>query len=573
MKKRGSSILAVLLIIASLLILGTAIASTVVQTVKLNKNYSDIVDLELAAKSSINIVVDNFKANVGKKYQVNDYFVSEKYSNIINDINNIYDVESGIEIKLSYSMSDDVLIIKAKARDRDKDIIREEKRRIVFDENSEIEEDNDGNIGGNIIKPVNFINAIQNVSLGDSNLECLNYIAYGGNLTSNNYDFNQPTYIKPTPSEELKNKNMQFNEENFNALLREWDRENYDPFIPENNYLEIKGSDVQENTFNDLKDENVIVDGDVFLNSSRLTWKVDNSVLIIDGNLKSSNEVKIEIINNGKLIINGDINITNLLNIKVDDESLIEVNGEIYLSGTCNIEINNSKFFVKESFISGTSFYINIYNSILDVLGKFDSPGGISGEINSNSRFDVGNNFNSGSSINLNINNNSIINIYGNITCPAVISAEVKNNSKFVVRGSLSTSSTGYNFTLSNNSILIASNLTAPGGSKFILNKSVIIADKIKSNSIITINLDESNFIIKNNFDVNGLIANLNNSTIISINLFKALYNSIITNLGKSYILSGRDFITSGITISGGEKSITPDSDVVIDSIKYFIVQ
>ena len=49
MNKRGSSILAVLLIIASLLILGTAIASTVVQTVKLNKNYSDIVDLELAA--------------------------------------------------------------------------------------------------------------------------------------------------------------------------------------------------------------------------------------------------------------------------------------------------------------------------------------------------------------------------------------------------------------------------------------------------------------------------------------------------------------------------------------------
>ena len=141
MNKRGSSILAVLLIIASLLILGTAIASTVVQTVKLNKNYSDIVDLELAAKSSINIVVDNFKANVGKKYQVNDYFVSEKYSNIINDINNIYDVESGIEIKLSYSISDDVLIIKAEARDRDKDIIKEEKRRIVFDENSEIEEE------------------------------------------------------------------------------------------------------------------------------------------------------------------------------------------------------------------------------------------------------------------------------------------------------------------------------------------------------------------------------------------------------------------------------------------------
>lgn len=573
MKKRGSSILAVILIITSLLILGTAIASAVVNTVKLNKNYSDIVDLELAAKSSINIVVDNFKANVEKKAEVNDYFISEKYTNVIKDINNIYDVESGIEIKLSYSMNDDILTIKAEAKNRNKNVIKEEKKRIVFDGDSEVEEDDNSNIDGNTFKPINFINGIQNVSLGYTKLDFLNYIAYGGNLTSNNDEFNKPTYIKPTPSQELKNKKVQFNEENFNVLLREYDRESYNPFVRGNNYLEIKGSDVQANTFNELKAENVIVDGEVYLNSGNPTWKIDNSVLIIDGNLKSSNPVKIEIVNNGKLIINGDININNSLNIKVDNGSLIEVNGEIYLSGQCNMEINNSTFFVKGDFRSSTSFYITIYNSILDVLGKFDAPGGISGEINNNSRFDVGNNFNSGSAIDLNINNNSIINIYGNLTGPAVISVKVENNSKFVVRGSLSTSSTGYNFILNNNSVLIASNLTAPGGSKFILNKSVIVADNIKSSSPITINLDESNLIVKDSFDVNALIANLNNSTIISINLFKPLYNSIITNLGKSYILSGGDFVTSGVTILGGENSIVPDSDVVIESIKYFIVQ
>ena len=202
-------------------------------------------------------------------------------------------------------------------------------------------------------------------------------------------------------------------------------------------------------------------------------------------------------------------------------------------------------------------------------MGKVKTSAVIKVNINENSRFDIGNDFESGTRFDLNIDN-SIINIYGNIVCPGLLSGDIKNNSKLVIRDSISASGTGYSFNL-DNSLLIASDLNAPGGSIFTLKDSVIVSDYIKSGSPITINLERSSLIVKKDFDVSGITTNLKNSVIVSVNLFRALWNSTITNDYKSYILTGGNFDVGSGTVISGSKDITPDSKIVIDSINYFI--
>ena len=55
MKKRGSVLVNVLIACSLLMLLGSAISIGVINTIKLNQKYSDVIDLELAAKSGLNI--------------------------------------------------------------------------------------------------------------------------------------------------------------------------------------------------------------------------------------------------------------------------------------------------------------------------------------------------------------------------------------------------------------------------------------------------------------------------------------------------------------------------------------
>ena len=59
MKKRGATLVIVLVVTAALLIIGTAVSGSVINTMKLNANYSANVDLELAAKSGLSILKNN----------------------------------------------------------------------------------------------------------------------------------------------------------------------------------------------------------------------------------------------------------------------------------------------------------------------------------------------------------------------------------------------------------------------------------------------------------------------------------------------------------------------------------
>ena len=67
MKKRGSVLATVLITATVLLILGTVVSAGVINTTKLNKKYSENIDLELAAKSGLNIIKEDFISRVKNK--------------------------------------------------------------------------------------------------------------------------------------------------------------------------------------------------------------------------------------------------------------------------------------------------------------------------------------------------------------------------------------------------------------------------------------------------------------------------------------------------------------------------
>ena len=580
MKRRGSALVSVLIASSLLLGIGTIVSATVVNTTKLNQRYSENIDLELAAKSALNYGIDYFKKNditipVGGKKDIPGMF---------GDYNNIKE-----KVEIKREGEDTFTITGIAILDRNSEVKAEESTVIKISNDGEITQEPDSpeipptdtsdpsedeENSFSKIKPINFVNATKDVVLGWSSIENKNYIAYGGKLTHDS------GYQGLDSAEELKNKKISFNSTNFNLLLKEYEREEYNNFKMTESYLEIKGEDVKSDTFKELKDNNVVVDGKVNLNSGDdNNWKIDGKILIINGDLISTTKVTLEVVNGGKVIVNGNIDIYNSLDIKLENNSLIEVNGnevngqkvggKIRVSSKTNIEMDKSTFFVYNDFETSDEINFDIKDSKIDVLGKVKTSAVIEVNINENSRFDIGNDFESGTRFDLNIDN-SIINIYGNIVCPGLLSGDIKNNSKLVIRDSISASGTGYSFNL-DNSLLIASDLTAPGGSSFTLKDSVIVSDYIKSSSLITINLERSSLIVKKDFDVNGITTNLKNSVIVSVNLFKSLWNSTITNNYKSYILSGGNFEVGAGTIISGSEDITPDSKIVIDSIKYFI--
>ena len=50
MKKKGSSLMITMVLLLSLIIIGLAVSSSVINTLKYNKKHSEYIDLELAAK-------------------------------------------------------------------------------------------------------------------------------------------------------------------------------------------------------------------------------------------------------------------------------------------------------------------------------------------------------------------------------------------------------------------------------------------------------------------------------------------------------------------------------------------
>ena len=127
MKKRGSVLTTVLIVSTILLILGTAISAAVINTTKLNKKYSDNIDLELAAKSGLNIIKDDFISRVNKKeiktlnnikeYTENINKLSEEFSVNLKSNSDFHEIKKFFE---GYLKENIVLNIKLKVNDSNK---------------------------------------------------------------------------------------------------------------------------------------------------------------------------------------------------------------------------------------------------------------------------------------------------------------------------------------------------------------------------------------------------------------------------------------------------------------------
>lgn len=110
MKKRGSALAIVLIMMSALLILGTAVSAAVVNSTKFNANYSENIDLELAAKTGVNILREDFfhKVQYSKELkgidEINRYVENKSYMNSSQIINIIDDYKNNKDIIISLDM-------------------------------------------------------------------------------------------------------------------------------------------------------------------------------------------------------------------------------------------------------------------------------------------------------------------------------------------------------------------------------------------------------------------------------------------------------------------------------------
>ena len=90
MKKKGSSLMITMVLLLSLIIIGLAVSSAVINTLKYNKKHSEYIDLELAAKSGLNIFREELLSSINDSNGVSDLPLSfSKMKSNIDDFEGI----------------------------------------------------------------------------------------------------------------------------------------------------------------------------------------------------------------------------------------------------------------------------------------------------------------------------------------------------------------------------------------------------------------------------------------------------------------------------------------------------
>ena len=161
MKKRGSVLATVLITSTILLILGTAVSAGVINATKLNKKYSENIDLELAAKSGLNIVLDDFLKIATTEEAINNYSVKKS------DIDSIYNESTGIEVNVNLQRVNNKITIISEANDRSNTSnVKVETKIININSDSNPGDDNDINKPNGELNSTNFVNIFGDVTIG-----------------------------------------------------------------------------------------------------------------------------------------------------------------------------------------------------------------------------------------------------------------------------------------------------------------------------------------------------------------------------------------------------------------------
>lgn len=571
MKKRGSVLTTVLIVSTILLIFGTAVSAGVINTTKLNEKYSDNIDLELAAKSGLNIVLDDFLKVATTQEAINNYTVNQT------DVDNIYNESTGIKVNVSLSKQDDDIVITSEAKDRSNTSNVKIETKIISINN----QGSTGDLGGDVNKPENnnpdnntievkaqnILNVKDNIEWVYSELEFLKKVAFGQSLINNQWNVNE--YINQNNikySNTIRTTTFGLNENNINKELK---IANFDRQVREvTNLIETSIGEVSNKIITDKK---YIVRGNSKVNGY---IKLKNTTVVIDGDLNIDHSINIEL-DNSNLIIRGSLNVSQNIQITADNNSFVEVTSDLLCrNGTANLIINNNSI-------------VNIYRDLIQ-----DSQS-IKIEVKDNSILDVGRKIESNNSVNITLRASKIITRTEGLNAknnPATIDSEnstilfngylngntvtvkLKKNSKMNVEGvSAREQNNNLNVTmeLSDSKALINGIVKGNYVYNNLTNSEIIYKDNVEVITRFENNINDSVLIINGSVNVvtENMDTKMNNSAILVLNSDRkgvTIKNNFkVNNVKDSYMYILGTIKVESINIYGDSNNITPSYDIL----------
>lgn len=369
MKKRGSVLATVLITSTILLILGTAVSAGVINATKLNKKYSENIDLELAAKSGLNIVLDDFLKVATTEEAINNYSVKKS------DIDSIYNESTGIEVNVNLQRVNNKITIISEAYDRSNTSnVKVETKIININSDSKPGDDNDINKPNGELNSTNFINIFGDVTIGTTAESLIANLSYGGNKNIINNGTNEPAKL---PSDKVHQ--LEIKQSEIYGVKSDYNLYEYKQLT--DRYIKTENENIKVSNFNT---DNVTVE---FLSSNILFengWsgsnnttinKIENSKLFFDKNVYLSN-LTIKEMYNSEFIVNGDFEIQNNFNLGYNDttinNNIIIVNGNLTLNTSSNINLNNSIIIAGKDFNVKNGATINMNNSVIISCGNMN---------------------------------------------------------------------------------------------------------------------------------------------------------------------------------------------------------
>ena len=614
MKKKGSSLMITMVLLLSLIIIGLAVSSSVINTLKYNKKHSEYIDLELAAKSGLNIFREELLSSINDSNGVSDLPVSfPKMKSSIDDFEGISIYKEIIrnEIEENNKLVRYDYTIISTAIDEESGAKKEQKQVISVNINSD-----SGVIEDVEISPEGVLNIKGNIEWQNNTYEFLKYTSYGGKLTNSS---------KGQLGDYLMNNNINRSEQAGNidfSIVNDIDNK-----IDIGNFENIQKttksfSGLKEVTLQYLIDNNgnsinedIILRGDLDLSQNYIqqyNLNLNGGTLVVEGDFVASGSLNVNLINSSNLVIYGDLKISQNVDIRINNSSFIDIkkdlivnNGSLYSevkedsvlnigeaiksksnginlvledskldvnsyieSNGLNIKMNNSKLITRTGGIKGTPIKIEMNNSNLDIYSNIEAQS---------------------QGVDININNSKLIIRNDGISSPTNPLNLYGSNNKILVNGDLI--GNGINITMDKGSKLVAGRLVSESNyvNLKLYNSQCLFNDGINANSSELFNdnsdvifLGDSNIKSFNNYNVNGIVIfggtydghtvtiNLDNSMVFILSAINSDINGMYlenlltvnnVNRGSIYILGNLKAHT--INVTGNKDNIKATDEVI----------
>lgn len=369
MKKKGTALATVLIIATALLIIGTAVSAAVINTTKFNVRYSDDIDLELAAKSGLNIAREDLINKINLTEDSVNLPTSVPESKIDFDFDNINVTTEIIRDPEIYQQGVNVYKYKIISRAEGK---KEEQIITVNIENINGE---DGIEPSLELKKYISIGGNVNIGTTNGNSTYTANLAYGGDscITTNN-----SSGYNPENDTKLKELKMTINKDEVNNINKIFN--SISPVGNSGDNIEIINKDVIKyeklsgsNININIDNSNVMFEsGGEISNDNRIS-ALKNSTLVFNGNFVVDKLI-IDKMNSSIMIVNGDLVVRNGIKINSFSNNIILVTGNLDIGATSgySIYLDNSILIVAGNINIGNTFDLAMGNSALVTMGDLN---------------------------------------------------------------------------------------------------------------------------------------------------------------------------------------------------------